>query len=260
MMSYTDLILKQIGNRSLYIGNFTAKGRITNIHSAVRFLLPEGGHVLTATYTPVKELHLPFPDVALEFDQSVDGGLFKTTLILRELDDVGITVEAYNADQSGEVWGLFPVSYVIESNANIRNVINDKDDILLLEQAMGTQMLKASMVRSEREISSVVVNFITALSMPGVERIETVTKVDPRINAKRLKKGKTILPDSRIITLKLPREIPTKNAPGGGHHASPKAHTRMGHPRHYKNGKVIWIKPIEVKGEGHINKTYKVVT
>lgn len=57
-------------------------------------------------------------------------------------------------------------------------------------------------------------------------------------NAKRISKGKKPIYEWKILDIN-----PT--VPGlslGGSHATPRGHTRRGHPRKLKSGKVIWIK------------------
>jgi hypothetical protein len=74
----------------------------------------------------------------------------------------------------------------------------------------------------------------------------TVTAPD-KLNRARVKSGKFPIPpydvvDSRdYVTAIMHRAKHAKGEPLGGHHKSPVAHIRMGHPREYATGRSIWI-------------------
>ncbi|HEX7324317.1 MAG TPA: hypothetical protein VF292_03045 [Rhodanobacteraceae bacterium] len=86
--------------------------------------------------------------------------------------------------------------------------------------------------------TGIVLGLIEALSCSNVH--VATTHPDPKVNAKRLRKGKHPLLATSVLML----DVPTTHhdgAPGTGHHASPRQHLRRGHIRHLTDGRRIWI-------------------
>jgi hypothetical protein len=88
----------------------------------------------------------------------------------------------------------------------------------------------------------------TGILILGTRMVPRTTVVAPeRLNRARIKSGKEPIPpydvvDSRdYVTAIQHRAKHVKGEPLGGHHRSPVAHIRMGHPREYATGRSIWI-------------------
>lgn len=66
-------------------------------------------------------------------------------------------------------------------------------------------------------------------------------------------------PKQQFIYLNKEMKITESSSSKGKRKGTPKSpHTRRGHYRHYKNGKVVWIEPTKVKGGKNKQKFYKI--
>jgi hypothetical protein len=104
-----------------------------------------------------------------------------------------------------------------------------------------------------------VLELIEALSCANVEA--TKVPAPPKLNAKRIKRGKLPLPDYHVLTVKTPVSKAQGAAGGSGlHHASPRQHLRRGHIRIYQSGLRIWVQACVVgdPARGRLDKAYRV--
>lgn len=79
------------------------------------------------------------------------------------------------------------------------------------------------------------------------QRLNAYTCNDQTNNVKRVSKGKKPLYDWKIIEIK--RSVTADSL--GGTHATPRGHTRRGHPRKLRSGKTVWVRECMV---GDFNK------
>ena len=92
-------------------------------------------------------------------------------------------------------------------------------------------------------IASLAKRFFAVLGASNTEVINN--KVDDRVNAKRIKNGKSPLREYSTIKIHLPGTRVVSEYKGGTH-ASPIPHSRRSHRRVYKSGKEIWVRDHQV--------------
>lgn len=94
----------------------------------------------------------------------------------------------------------------------------------------------------------------------GASNVQRETHlIDEKLNKSRRKKGKPEIREYQTIKILLPGS--QRNPSLGGTHASPIPHQRRAHQRHYKNGKVVWVKDCNVNPDPNREvpqRTYEV--
>ncbi len=83
----------------------------------------------------------------------------------------------------------------------------------------------------------------------GAEPEEHDSEMVRKIIQRRSRLELSLQPVYRIVHLDRPRKRSLPGEPGIKGDGSPKApHDRMGHFRHYRNGKVVWVRSPKVHG------------
>ena len=87
---------------------------------------------------------------------------------------------------------------------------------------------------------------------------EVIQQASPK-NNRRILDGKLPIWEVKTLVLKTP-VTRTVSEYKGGTHASPRQHTRRGHYRHYKSGKIAWVRDCIVGSleKGFVHKDYRV--
>lgn len=105
------------------------------------------------------------------------------------------------------------------------------------------------------------VAIIQFMNQERTKIITTGKTLPAAANKVRIAQGKFPLFEIKRLELDPTKPILSQPEPQGGTHASPREHSRRGHYRRYRNGKVTWVNPMWVnKGaqHGRINKIYEL--
>lgn len=98
--------------------------------------------------------------------------------------------------------------------------------------------------------------FLDCLRLTHTE--EVIQQASPK-NNRRILDGKLPIWEVKTLVLKTP-VTRTVSEYQGGTHASPRQHIRRGHYRHYKSGKIAWVRDCIVGSleKGFVHKDYRV--
>lgn len=97
---------------------------------------------------------------------------------------------------------------------------------------------------------------IVLYTLDQFNKPKQVMYVERELILKKHKEISTVAPKkSSVIIVNTERKVYKKTERNHGDRNSPKPHVRRGHPRHYKNGKTIWIKQIQI-GDKDKNKKH----
>lgn len=104
-----------------------------------------------------------------------------------------------------------------------------------------------------------VLELCEALSCSNVTH-EPIEKVNPTVNARRVRAGKLPMYETRCLVIDAGRTVSTASGNVNSSHSSPRQHLRRGHIRRLESGNV-WVNSCVVgdKAKGVINKSYMVV-
>jgi len=124
----------------------------------------------------------------------------------------------------------------------------------------GTEHDFDSMPEGESDLGSMMVAFtypvvcivkMLQMSNVGIDRVPS----PPKLNKARIARGKPPLFDYHVLTIRERPNAPRANGQGG-HHASPRTHTRRGHVRHL-DSKNVWVRSALINpGHGFLSKSY----
>ena len=105
-------------------------------------------------------------------------------------------------------------------------------------------------------IATALIDLIVAISTTHTE--EVIQQSSPK-NNRRILDGKLPIWEVKTLVLKTP-VTRTVSEYQGGTHASPRQHIRRGHYRHYKSGKIAWVRDCIVGSleKGFVHKDYRV--
>jgi hypothetical protein len=199
-----------------------------------------------------RALRLPFPAVAIEFENTAFAKPLPTILLASEVSAedgrplIRILASEFYSDENQ--WGTFlPMHLEAEDFA---------------KKIDGTWAFKLHQEEAQRleVISPFLVGFFN-FAIPfnaGYGKVHKAAK--PKVRKSLLKK-KGALPLEVYYTLLIdPLAMAAASTVQGGTHASPREHTRRGHVRVYSTGKTVWVSASLVnKGApGKIHKTYEV--
>jgi len=112
-----------------------------------------------------------------------------------------------------------------------------------IEEALDARAFTLEETTKLTFIASLAKRFFAILGASNTEVISN--KVDDRVNAKRIKNGKSPLRGYSTIKIHLPGTRVVSEYKGGTH-ASPIPHSRRSHRRVYKSGKEIWVRDHQV--------------
>jgi len=192
---------------------------------------PDDG--LHAAYEAAKIglLNPPFERCVFHCDRSSDGG---RDLILMVCDEKGVRIIAFN----GSSYSPYPVRVIVEDGAFVMQMVEGAGED---QEDWGNY------------IAALYTHVISIVSATGTE--ENIIPAPEKLNRRRMKKGKTPIPEYREIIIG-----GTKSQSGehqGGTHRSPIPHMRRGHIRELESGTKTWVRPSFVNS-GANPKTYIV--
>ena len=115
---------------------------------------------------------------------------------------------------------------------------------------------KTAFADASKNASLEVHNLFSALATTHTE--EVIQQASPK-NNRRILDGKLPIWEVKTLVLKTP-VTRTVSEYQGGTHASPRQHIRRGHYRHYKSGKIAWVRDCIVGSleKGFVHKDYRV--
>lgn len=300
--NYVAQILSLAEKSSRYRGTPEDAERIYKaaraLKNAVHFSLPPNGRVLESR-TPLAEgmegcLRLPYPSITMEFEMpvspeeleeaSVGGQPFNKVVIFAyefsevvddsEYTQVHFMAWVHQIDKNGRPigWALpngvigLPVYWddVETEDGNYRmpllgtrvygkgvGVIHEVSDLEPAEQLWFGWF------------TGVLIDFLAALACSNVSN-EVIQAADPALNARRVRKGKLPLLETRCLTIVVPGNKPyrVEDSDGDGDHErnSPRQHLRRGHIRRLSDDRRIWVNSCIVgdPSKGRIEKSYAV--
>lgn len=245
----------------------------------IHFKLPDGGYVLpndSDTITiDTDTLKPPYPVSVIEYPVTSDdlraGETSSTKRLVLAVDeqDSVVLFPAYFIDEADK-W-IPPVLYWrikygcrFSLSRTVPKELKDEDGLSWNEGWPGAFAgLKAPMTIDQyaaRELAninqeiSVYIDMCMALADYEVEMLDH--KPDERTRKLRRLRGKPPPYTYKIITITGKKK---ERRSLGGTHASPVAHLRRGHWRHYKSGKRVWVDAMVVNGTyGMLVKDYRV--
>lgn len=246
----------------------------------IHFQLPEGGYVLPKEGDEITIdtdiMRPPFPVTVLEYSSrfgDLNTGEMRSTkrlvLAVDEGDSVAL-MPAYYVDDWGKwvppiiTWRFHYNHRFTLSRTKHREITEDFGIAYgeawpgAVKEANSALMpyhsfLEYTFADINQELS-VYIDMCQALASYDVEFSEQAP--DEKMRKMRRLKGKKPLFTYKVITITGKK---SQRRTGNGTHASPVAHLRRGHWRHYKSGKRVWIEPSMVNGvDGMVAKDYKL--
>ena len=264
----------------------TVERMAERITQAQHFELPENGSLFDDDLRALAgvELRLPYPVITASYiaRHPTDGILRRMALAeeIERADGLWVRVVAF---AKAERWTPVPIAIELPSQAwedlsaqtaKLHELADDPDicppappryqfrpvAILpgLLDGIAQDRKETARVILSATGPAESVMEMLEALSCANV-RADIAERVDPRVNARRIRDGKLPLWETRVLTVLCPRHAIARTA-SAGDRASPRQHLRRGHVRHLGDDRRIWIQPALVGDpvNGRIRKFYDV--
>lgn len=256
------------------------------IKNAVHFALPEKSGAFAIPTPTDKPVVLPFDTVTLFFtvcSNTESAKLCMDTLIVAQrVDEETLNIMfTENGDFPFGGFGMLVLTRPHTSNVTIRKDIEwDIRPAAILAASnlnadgsytfvYGANIHSAfknvettapevaeEIIRNADSAIGVVLEFCDQLSTTHTE--EVIQQASPK-NNRRILDGKLPIWEVKTLVLKTP-VTRTVSEHQGGTHASPRQHIRRGHYRHYKSGKIAWVRDCIVGSleQGFIHKDYRV--
>ena len=268
----------------------TAGGLADRIARAEHFELPDGGYLFDDDLHALAglALRLPYPLTTIEYIGRDPAGrtLRRLGLCSEFQDDSGaryIRVVAFARDEGR--WGIVPVAIEFSSDG-WENLSADgipfyefaaDPDLappappryafrpvpLMAESAQHVTADRRALVEQIAAATAVAESLLSMLSALACSNViaEISERVDPGVNARRVRAGKLPIFETRVLTVLCPRTLHPATGQQGDR-ASPRQHLRRGHVRHLADGRRIWINAAIVGDpkNGAIRKFYSVRT
>ena len=268
----------------------TAGGLADRIAAAEHFQLPDGGYLFDDDLDALTglALRLPFPLTTIEFIARDPVGLTLRRLgLCSEFADASgalhIRVVAFARDEGR--WGIVPVAIDFSADgwekisADCTPFCEFADDpalappgparyafrpvSIMADSAKHVTADRRALVEQIAGATAVAESLLSMLSALACSNVtaDIVERIDPKVNARRIRAGKLPLWETRVLTVLCPRHAIARTA-SAGDRASPRQHLRRGHVRHLADGRRIWIQPALVgdPANGRIRKFYQVRT
>jgi hypothetical protein len=206
-----------------------------------------------------------------------------------EPDDIWILVFSAGYYPSENFWVTDPTGWVMPSawdqdeyfivedskgfkNYKFENIpFNDRIDVevtgypiwlcpsmMSMVEKEGIEEVYKCIVDTSSELSCVL-ELCEALSCSNVHH-QIMEQINPAVNARRIRDGKTPLYETRTLWIDAPNEVNRSGEWQGGTHRSPRQHLRRGHIRNLQSGKKVWVNAAVVgsKENGIIKKDYAI--
>lgn len=251
---------------------------------SIKFKIPDNGRIFEmADNRPLEELygqflseelHLPFPEIAIEFsnyatdelDIKIAKYFLPTAVIAKETDKyILFTAISRNPDKS---WCLFPeVDFQINKKTKECSSVFTHNDESLMEDL---ETLKQQVMAMRDVAQHALINFLFALSCSNVSISDDAIKPSTVKQTMRRNKGLQPLYTYKVLSINasknfkeedleqeesIEKQLKIINA-----HTPKRAHLRRGHIRTYKSGLKVWVNATTVgdKSMGVVEKSYKI--
>lgn len=217
---------------------------------AIKFMLPTNGYVLDdPEYKAIyyEELHLPFPEICLEF---LFGSL-KTVLYATEGNNF-LCLNLFACSNSGGRWVAFPNVFLKKKNTFTNP--SGKDPYIALVSIAQNHHLDMGL----RCHAQVLLSFLNVLACSNVEISDSTQS---HKEGAKIKNGSIPFDSYKILTIKTNQKEYTGNGASPFHGgSSPREHLRRGHIRRLPSGLKIWVNSaiISAGSLGKVHKNYKV--
>ncbi|HRO36693.1 hypothetical protein [Thauera sp.] len=225
------------------------------IPQAQHFTMPAGGRLfddgLRGLDTDLHAIHLPYSIVTISFAD----GARRTLVVAQELHEAGqntIVVQVAVDTGDGQGWGFYPC------NAQPEQRHDDGSIVWSCCDAIGSRLDRTPMHEAVMAAGRSVLELVEALSCNNVAS-EIVERIDPAVNARRRRQGKTPLYEVRRLVVKVGEQVHAIGAPVGDRNG-PREHLRRGHVRRLPDGRRTWVQCCVVgsRALGVVRKTYAV--
>ena len=259
------------------------------ITRAQHFELPENGSLFDDELRGLcgLALRLPYPTITVEYiARHPTDGILRRMGLAQEIERDGerfVRIVAFTRDEGR--WTPVPVAVELSSREWERIDTGAQpfheyiDDPELCPPTPPRYCFRpepilhgvlAGTARDRRDIAQIIVaatavaeatlEMLEALACANV-RAEVQERIDPKVNARRIRAGKLPLWETKILTVVCPR-APIHRTGTASDRASPRQHLRRGHVRHLLDGRRTWIQPAIVGDpkNGAIRKFYSVRT
>jgi len=188
------------------------------------------------------ELRLPYKLTLFNFVFELQGVNLELFILLADTS-IGVTTVLFTREKGDQMYREQPCYAVT----------NDQGTLIQFDN---NQYIKN---RGEHERMLQTAVMVSTLFLKRINNKQvTIINQKPRgVKARNIKKLKQFSYNVLIIK----HETTINLQKGDGTHRSPRPHDRMGHERHLKSGKVIWINSMQVNpdGKGSIDKEYKIL-
>jgi hypothetical protein len=229
-------------------------------------LLPEGylSKISEAPdITDLRKLKLPFDSVFIDIPNKDKGniGISVTRNSVVNIDDVDLDITVF-------------VKHITKENISVNAVFINMAKLprlyflcdhpcSMLNESHSVRFAGHVCMKTERVANCPVTVFmvhaikcmihtINSFNNPSTEKMHVYAP------ATRIRYGNTVSSSKRnIIYINPVKRVYERKEPKGTH-ASPVPHSRRGHYRHLKSGKLIWVKEAYVKGSNDKQKIYKL--
>lgn len=226
-----------------------AKAMAMLIPIATHFAIPDGGKILDDELRGLigAKIRLPYKTITVEF--FADGARY--CIVAGERD--GDVLLLCSADV-GNGWTFLPVTLIPD------DVREDGTFSCRMGNPDGTDASNFSGARAASFCCVAVLELCEALSCSNVDS-EVIEPVDQAKNAKRVRRGKLPIYETRRLVIKAPM---TRSAGdrrlGNSNRSGPREHLRRGHIRRLSDGRRIWVQSCVVgnRENGVIHKSYAV--
>ena len=249
-----------------------------NIEKATHFVLPNGGRVLDDELAGIDgvEVNLPYKIITVEFfdqgnrclvlTEQNEHGLYVTGCIYLEglWRPLPLTLRLSNPWHSAET-GYYQYLTAVKEDTRKPGSISVKGQVLVNFDSLYKGINRKSENVDHRKYgvhmlsyaSHSVFELVEALSCRNVSA-EPIEKVDPAVNARRVKAGKLPIYETKMLVIRT-GNVDKQGQALGGTHASPRQHLRRGHIRRLPGGNV-WINACVVGDptKGRIDKQYTI--
>ena len=261
----------------------------TNIREAVHFQLSldtVANNYSKLKSNPPLSYHLPYRSITVHFD-NLDYLIVATEFTLNRFDNaVKYSEGQLNAAllnsrdnfiekyPSGSIifdvvfmrdgWQASVLPFCIKINCAVKKQYADgkensfvhKDIVRKLGLEIGNVESMAKIKLFIDQLVAYFLNFLHSLATTHTE--EVIQQASPK-NNRRILDGKLPIWEVKTLVLKTP-VTRTVSEYQGGTHASPRQHIRRGHYRHYKSGKIAWVRDCIVGSleKGFVHKDYRV--
>lgn len=270
------------------------------IKKAVHFAVPDGGAVFDDNFKGLSgvEVRLPFPIITIEYfvdgmkGRDADVHCPKRLVLAIEVDESFIK-ERVSHEAVSDKWIMvysactlpdgiwypsvaawaFPCKW--DQKVSCKKIIGREEEShrpmmigtpLFLPEFFrraaaqyGEQVALENLTRDILMETAVVMELCEALTCSNVTH-ETIEKINPAVNARRIRDGKIPMYETRCLVINAGKSAVVDVGDGCGSHCSPRQYLRRGHIRKHPTAGNIWVNSCVVgdKANGVIEKNYMV--